>query len=91
MGPDAVPASLGASLLGRIDKQYDPFASGDRVIKDMKAGMETLLEMHNPCELASLCGALSLLQPSTPSDKKAAVMQYIREGRQQVRTVCLFR
>jgi hypothetical protein len=47
--------------------------------------METLLAMHNPVELSSLCGALGLLEPSTIDARKAAVMQYIRDGKRQVR------
>jgi hypothetical protein len=43
--------------------------------------------MHNPCELSSLCGALGLLDAAiTPAERRAAVMQYIRDGRKQVQS-----
>jgi hypothetical protein len=55
------------------------------LLTTLQAGMEELLEMHNPCELSSLCGALGLLDAAiTPAERKAAVMQYIRDGRKQV-------
>lgn len=78
-----------SSLLSKIDERgernFDPFATNDTVILDMKAGMETLLGMHNPPELLSLCGALSLEGGGglTVADKRAAVMQYIRDGKRQ--------
>ncbi|KAG5184343.1 hypothetical protein JKP88DRAFT_277114 [Tribonema minus] len=86
-GPAAAggkPTRGAAALLQRIEKKFDPFGKGaDRVMLDMKAGMEMLLDMHSPVELSSLCGALGVLEPVTSPERKSAVMHYIREGRHQ--------
>ena len=61
----------------------DPLVEEEkRLAQNLREGLSTLLDMHNPAELGSLCGALGLVEEcefGTHGEKKAGVMRRIAE------------
>lgn len=61
----------------------DPLIEEERrMAENLRIGLSTLLEMHNPAELGSLCGSLGLkdeCEYGSHAEKKAGVMRHIAE------------
>lgn len=61
----------------------DPLIEEERrMAENLRHGLSTLLDMHNPAELGSLCGSLGLkdeCEYGTHAEKKAGVMRHIAE------------
>ena len=59
----------------------DPLVEEEkRLAQIVREGLSTLLDMHNPAELGSLCGALGLVEEcefGTHGEKKAGVMRRV--------------
>ncbi|KAK7254140.1 poly(A)-specific ribonuclease [Aureococcus anophagefferens] len=59
----------------------DPLVEEEkRLAQNLREGLSTLLDMHNPAELGSLCGALGLVEEcefGTHGEKKAGVMRRV--------------
>lgn len=62
-------------------RAVDPLALEEqRMAANLREGLSTLLEMHNPAELGSLCGSLGLVEEcefGTAAEKKAAILRYL--------------
>lgn len=77
-----------ASLNSKFRQQstatvVDPLVEEEkRMAENLRLGLSTLLDMHNPAELGSLCGSLGLVQEcdfGTHAEKKAGVLRVIAD------------
>ena len=61
----------------------DPLVEEEkRLAQNLREGLSTLLDMHNPAELGSLCGALGLVEEcefGTHAEKKAGVLRKVAQ------------
>lgn len=70
-------------------KAQNPFAEEERrAMLNMAAGMEVILDMHNPGELSSLCGVLCLGADGNMREKKDKVRVGLCFACIRVRRVC---
>ncbi|KAJ8611301.1 hypothetical protein CTAYLR_006601 [Chrysophaeum taylorii] len=81
-----------AAAAARLKLKFSKFAQASvvdplveeekRMRANLRLGLSTLLDMHNPAELGSLCGSLGLVaecEVGTHAEKKAGIMRYIDE------------
>ena len=91
-GPHAADPNRGFDLqkLNKFSKGQvlDPLVEEEkRLARNLRDGLSTLLDMHNPAELGSLCGALGLVEEcefGSHAEKKAGVLRKVAtEGRRR--------
>ena len=83
MSSTAAKKVKNALLFRRSAVVVDPLVEEEkRMAANLKDGFSTLLDMHNPAELGSLCGSLGLVEEceyGTHGEKKQGILQYLKK------------